>query len=151
MPSESPPDSLVLAPSSHDFAKTVELLVAAITKRGMAVMARIDHAAAAAKVGMTLRPTEVLIFGNANAGTPLMQFAQTIGIDLPLKALVFEDDKNETWIAYNDPKWIAGRHGIGAAEHTVEAMASALAAVAQEAASGGFSRGAPGRSAGETR
>jgi uncharacterized protein (DUF302 family) len=99
----------------------------------MDVMARIDHAAAAAKAGLTLRPTEVLIFGNANAGTPLMQRAQTIGIDLPLKALVFEDDTNKTWVAYNDPKWIAARHGIGAAEHIVETMASALAAVVREA------------------
>ena len=133
MTPESPPEGLVLAPSSHDSAKTVELLVAAITTRGMAVMARIDHAAAAAKVGLTLRPTEVLIFGNAEAGTPLMQMAQTIGIDLPIKAVVFEDDKNKTWIAYNDPKWIAARHGIGGAGHVVETMASALAGVVVEA------------------
>ncbi len=73
----------------------------------MTILARIDHAAAAAKVGMTLRPTEVLIFGDPLAGTPLMQAAQTLGIDLPLKALVWQDDAGKTWVAYNDPTWLA--------------------------------------------
>ena len=77
----------------------------------MTILARIDHAAAAANVGMALRPTEVLIFGNPLAGTPLMQAAQTIGIDLPLKALVWQDDAGKTWLAYNDPTWLARRHG----------------------------------------
>jgi uncharacterized protein (DUF302 family) len=109
-------------------------LVAALTKRGIAVLARIDHAAAAAKAGMSLRPTEVLIFGNPRAGTPLMQAAQTIGIDLPLRALVFEDSESRTWIAYNDPEWLAGRHHVGEAKQTLENMSSALAAIVQEAA-----------------
>src|SRR4029450_12973509 len=73
---------------------------------------RIDHAAGAAAVGMPLRPTELLIFGNPPAGTPLMQAEQTIGIDLPLKALVWEDASGGVWIAYNDPAWLAVRHGL---------------------------------------
>lgn len=133
MSAETHPEGLVLVSSPHKAANTVDRLVAAITKRGMAVMARIDHAAAAADAGLILRPTEVLIFGNAKAGTPLMQQAQTIGIDLPLKALVFEDDEDRTWIAYNDPKWIATRHDASASEAILESMASALAAIVREA------------------
>ena len=104
----------------------MERLAAAVTNRGMSILARIDHAAAAAKVGMALRPTEVLIFGNPLAGTPLMQAAQTIGIDLPLKALVWEDDAAKTWLAK--------RHGIDlGAERILGAMTDVLAAVAKEA------------------
>jgi uncharacterized protein (DUF302 family) len=81
-----------------------------------------------------LRPTEVLIFGNAKAGTPLMQAEQAIGIDLPLKALVWQDASGTTWLSYNDPSWVAKRHGLGhEVEATVSAMAAALAAVARAA------------------
>ena len=81
-----------------------------MTSRGMTVMARIDHGAAAAKVGLELRPTEVVFFGNPSAGTPLMQAAQTMAIDLPLRALVWQDAEGRTWLAYNDPEWLAQRH-----------------------------------------
>jgi uncharacterized protein (DUF302 family) len=114
----------------------MDRLVAAVTARGMAVLARIDHAGAAAKVGMELRPTEVLIFGNPKAGTPLMQKAQTLGIDLPLKTLVWEDERGKTWLGYNDPVWLAARHGADAgAEKILGAMTDVLAAVAEEATS----------------
>jgi len=97
-------------------------------------MARIDQAAAAAAIGMELRPTEVLIFGNPRAGTPLMEAVQTIGIDLPLKALVWRDEDGTTWLAYDDPQWLAPRHGVDAGlDRTLHAMADALAAVAREA------------------
>jgi uncharacterized protein (DUF302 family) len=86
--------------------------VAAVTRRGITVFARIDHAAAAASVGMELRPTEVLIFGNPQAGTPLMQAVQTMGIDLPARALVWQDGGGKTWLAYIDPQWLANRHGV---------------------------------------
>src|SRR5262249_19225761 len=109
-------------------------LEAGVKSRGMTVFARLDHAAGAAGVGLSLRPTEVLIFGNARAGTPLMQSAQRIGIDLPLKALVWQDAAGHTWLSYNDPGWLAKRHGL---DHEVEAavrgMAGALAAVAKAA------------------
>jgi uncharacterized protein (DUF302 family) len=83
---------------------------------------------------MPLRPTELLIFGNARGGTPLMQAEQTIGIDLPLKALVSEDAAGEVWVSYNDPPWLARRHGLGAAvAQTVDAMAAALNAIAKKA------------------
>jgi uncharacterized protein (DUF302 family) len=128
------PDGLTISPSSFGPKATADRLVAAVTKRGMAVLARIDHAAAATKVGLALRPTEVLIFGNPRAGTPLMQAAQTMGIDLPLRALVWQDEEGNTWLAWNDPKWLATRHGADvAANPVIAAMTDALAAVAREA------------------
>ena len=112
----------------------MDRLAAAVTTRGISIMARIDHAAAAAAIGMELRPTEVLIFGNPQAGTPLMRAVQTIGIDLPLKALVWQDEGGATWLAHNDPQWLARRHGADAGlDRTLHAMADALAAVTGEA------------------
>jgi uncharacterized protein (DUF302 family) len=100
----------------------------------MTVFARIDHAAGAAAVGLSLRPTELLIFGNAKGGTPLMQSTQTIGIDLPLKALVWQDASGSTWLSYNDPSWLAKRHGLSReVEATLGAMAAALDAMARTA------------------
>jgi uncharacterized protein (DUF302 family) len=101
----------------------------------MTVFARIDHAAGAAEVGLPLQPTELLVFGNARGGTPLMQSVQTIGIDLPLKVLVWQDGSGITWLSYNDPKYLAKRHGLGReAEAAVNAIAAALDALAKAAA-----------------
>jgi uncharacterized protein (DUF302 family) len=100
----------------------------------MTVFARIDHAAGAAAVGLSLRPTELLIFGNAKGGTPLMQSVQTIGIDLPLKVLVWQDVSGATFLSYNDPAWLAKRHGLSdATEAAVGNMSAALQAVARAA------------------
>jgi uncharacterized protein (DUF302 family) len=100
----------------------------------MTVFARIDHSAGAAGVGLTLLPTELLVFGNAKTGTPLMQSTQTIGLDLPLKALVWQDAAGKTWLSYNDPRWLAKRHAAGdRVEPTVRAMASVLDALAKAA------------------
>jgi uncharacterized protein (DUF302 family) len=128
------PEGLTTLASRYEPKQTMDRLAAAVTQHGMAVIARIDHAAAAVEVGLTLRPTEVLIFGNPRAGTPLMQAAQTMGIDLPLKALVWQDDAGKTWLSYNDPAWLAHRHGgdAGAAQR-LGAMAAVLATVAAEA------------------
>ena len=102
-------------------------LVAAITTAGMSVYARVDHAAAAAAVHLSLKPTELVIFGNAKGGTLLMQAHQAIGIDLPLKVLVYEDPSGQVFLTYNDPHWIAERHALSAeVSSTVAAMASAL-------------------------
>jgi len=115
----------------------MDRLAAAVTARGISIMARIDHAAAAAAIGMELRPTEVLIFGNPRAGTPLMQAMQTVGIDPPLKALVWQDEGGTTWLAYNDPQWLAHRHGADAGlDWTLHAMADALAAMARGVTAG---------------
>ena len=107
---------------------------AEVRARGMTVFAHIDHAAGATAVGLSLRPTELLIFGNARTGTPLMQSVQTFGIDLPLKALVWQDASGITWLSYNDSAFLAHRHHLyGAVEPTVNAMAAALKAIASKA------------------
>jgi len=127
-------DGLTTRPSSFGPKETMDRLETEIKAKGMAVFARIDHAAGAAAVGLPLRSTELLIFGSAKAGTPLMQANQTIGIDLPLKALVFEDAAGKVWVSYNDPRWLVNRHGAGAAAaHTADAMEAALSAVVVQA------------------
>lgn len=115
--------------------ETMDRLETEIRAQGMAVFARIDHAAGAAEVGLTLRPTELIIFGNARGGTPLMQSVQTVGIDLPLKALVWQDAARKTWISYNEPNWIAQRHHMTSAEEVVRKMTEMLSALLRKAAS----------------
>jgi len=95
--------------------ETMDRLEAAVRSKGMTVFARIDHAAGAASVGLELLPTELLIFGNAKAGTPLMQVNQAIGLDLPLKALVWQDAAGTTFLSFEDPRWIVSRHEEDAA------------------------------------
>ena len=114
--------------------ETADRLGAAIKAKGLTVFARIDHAAGAAAVDLPLRPTELLIFGNAKGGTPLMQACQTIGIDLPLKALVWQDADGKTWLSYDDPAWLAQRHGIGdAGAATLATLTNLLAALSKTA------------------
>lgn len=111
----------------------MQRLETAVKSKGMTVFADIDHAAAAAEVGMTLRPTDLLIFGSPKGGTPLMQSAQSIGIDLPLKALVWEDAEGHVSLSYNDPAWVARRHlEVAGMEAAVRTMTSALEAIATE-------------------
>jgi uncharacterized protein (DUF302 family) len=112
----------------------MDRLQAEIRAQGMTVFARIDHAAGAAEVGLTLPPTELIIFGNARAGTPLMQSVQTVGIDLPLKVLVWQDAANKTWLSYNEPGWIVQRHNVANAEQVVSKMTAALSAISRKAA-----------------
>lgn len=105
-------DGLVAAKSPHKARDTMDRLENILKKKEMTIFARVDHAAGAAKIGKTLRPTEVLIFGNPKGGTPFMECSQTVGIDLPLKALVWEDANGQVWLAYNDPAYIAARNGV---------------------------------------
>jgi uncharacterized protein (DUF302 family) len=128
-------DGLITMPSSHGTKETIDRLETELAAKGMAIFARIDHAAAAAQVGLPLRPTELLIFGNAKAGTPLMQVSQKVGIDLPLKAIVWEDSQGKTWLSYNDPRWLAKRHELGPdMNQIIESMVAALSTVAEKAA-----------------
>ncbi len=105
-------DGLIAVKSPHSAANTMNRFEELAKQRGLTVFARIDHAAGAAKVGKTLRPTEVLIFGNPKGGTPFMECAQSVGIDLPLKVLVWEDASAQVWLGYNDPAFLAQRHGV---------------------------------------
>ena len=123
-------DGLVALKSSYPAKDTMNRFEENAKQRGLTVFARIDHVAGAAKVGKTLRPTEVLIFGNPQGGTPLMECAQSVGIDLPLKALVWEDAQGQVWLGYNDPAWLASRHA--AADCPAAAMiAKALAGLSE--------------------
>ncbi len=96
--------------SPYSVKVTMDRLEQTVTQRQLNVFARVDHAAGAAKIGKSLRPTELLIFGNPQGGTPFMECAQSVGIDLPLRALAWEDGKGQVWLSYTDPAHIAQRH-----------------------------------------
>jgi uncharacterized protein (DUF302 family) len=128
-------NGMITIASDLPVGETIDRLAELATAKGLSIFARIDHAGGAAKVGMELRPTQLLIFGNPNGGTPLMQDRQTAGIDLPLKALAFEDENGRVWLAYDDPGWIAARHGLGAeSRKAVDAIATGIAALTKSAA-----------------
>ena len=112
-----------LIPASRSVAATIDRLESLLRERGILIFARIDFSGDAARAGLTMRPEQLLVFGNPRAGTPLMIAAPAVGLDLPLKALAFEDEAGRTWLAYNDPHYIVQRHGID------EALSSNLAAV----------------------
>jgi uncharacterized protein (DUF302 family) len=127
-------EGLISIASRYSAAETMQRLLAALNKRDFTVFARIDHAANAAAVGMPLRPTEVVLFGNPKGGTVLMQDQQRAGIDLPLKALVWQDSEGKVWLSYNTPDWIGARAELSEkSAGAVAAMTKALAAIADEA------------------
>lgn len=119
-------EGMVTVASAHDVETTAERLVAALQDKGMTVFQRVDHAEGAAGVDLSLRPTELVIFGNPRAGTPLMQCQQSVAIDLPQKALIWEDDAGEVHLAYNDPQYLAERHGIEGCDKVLGNIAGAL-------------------------
>jgi len=127
-------EGLITIPSRFGSKETMDRLESEIRASGLDVFARIDHVSGATRVGLTLRPTELIVFGNARGGTPLMQSAQTVGIDLPLKALDWEDEAGKTWISYNEPSWIAQRHGACNANLTVSKLSDLLSAIITSAA-----------------
>lgn len=127
-------DGLVTIPSSFPVKETIDRLESALKGGNATIIARVDHAAGAVGVGLQLRPTELLIFGNPKAGTPLMQAQQTLAIDLPLKAIAYEDASGKVWLSYNDPAWIAARHGAAAdVVKVTDAMAASLKGAAAKA------------------
>ena len=130
-------DGLIAVKSPHSAKETMTRLEDTVKARCLNVFTRVEHAAGAAKTGKTLRPTEVIIFGNPQGGTPLMECAQSMGIDLPLKALVWEDAAAQVWVAYNNPAYLAKRHAAGdcAAVKTVgNALAGVMSAVVAKSA-----------------
>ncbi len=128
-------DGLVTLQSNYPVADTIDRLTDAATAAGLQVFARVDHAAGAREAGLELRPTELLVFGNARGGTPLMQDKQTAGLDLPLKALAWVDQDGQTWLSYNDPAWIAGRHALGGSSAAaVQTLGEAIGKLAHAAA-----------------
>jgi len=119
-------EGLINKTSSHSVKETMDRFEKIVKDKGFNVVARVNHAAAAIKSGSTLRPTELLIFGNPKLGTQLMQSNQTVGIDLPLKVLVWEDEKGAVTLSYNDPTWLKERHGITDRDKAFAKMAGAL-------------------------
>ena len=127
-------DGLITISSKHSARETLDRLADAATDGGMRVFARVDHAAGAAEVEMELRPTELLLFGHPRGGTPLMIDNQMAGIDLPIRALAWEDEHGQVWLTYNDPGWIAERHRLGpGSAAAVQAMSNGLAALSAKA------------------
>jgi uncharacterized protein (DUF302 family) len=118
-----PQRGVILIAASRSVAATIDRLESSLRERGILIFARIDFSGDATRVGFTMRPEQLLVFGNPKAGTPLMIAAATVGLDLPIKALAFEDETGKTWLAYNDPHYIVRRHGID------EALSANLAAV----------------------
>lgn len=125
-------EGLKVLRSRHGLQETLDRLEVAVARYGLTIVARIDHGAAAEKAGLELRPTVVVIFGNPRGGTPLMQAVPTVAIDLPLKAVVWQDEAGTTWVGYNDPLWILRRHGV-VDDGSIDPMIEALAAIAGEA------------------
>jgi uncharacterized protein (DUF302 family) len=127
-------NGLITVRSNFSVSQTITRLITAVTSKGMTIFAVVDHGDGAAIADMSLRPTQLVLFGNPKGGTPLMQDNQTAGIDLPLKALAWEDADGKVWLTYNDPAWIAQRHDLGAASAAaLNAMAAGLSVVVGEA------------------
>lgn len=127
-------NGLTTVESNFSVAETIDRLAHAAESAGMLIFARIDHAQGASDAGMTLRPTLLLIFGNPQGGTPLMRDRQSSGIDLPVKALAWEDETGRVWLTYNEATWIADRHSLSAASGKfVAAIDTGLARLAKSA------------------
>jgi len=119
-------NGIISIKSSHDVKTTVDRLDNILREKGMTVFIRINHAEGAQKVGKKLRPTELVIFGNPKVGTPLMQCDQSVGIDLPQKALIWQDEAGQVWLSYNDPKYLASRHSIKECGEIIKKIEKAL-------------------------
>ena len=128
-------ESLVIKTSPHDVKTTVDRLETAISSRGAVVVAKVDHAAAAQAIGLSLRPTVLVLFVNPKLGTPLMQSQQTVGLDLPLRVLIWQDADGTTRVGYTNPAVIASGHGITDRNEVVDKMSGALAAIVDETTS----------------
>jgi len=118
--------NLISKKSAHSVSVTIDKLESVLKKKGITIFARIDHQKGAKSVGKELRPTILLIFGNPKLGTPLMQSRQTVGIDLPMKALAWEDADGHVWLTYNIPSAMADRHHISDKEKIIKKMTGAL-------------------------
>jgi len=127
-------EGMIDVQSAHSVAATADRLESILADKGMNVFARIDHAAGAKKAGKSLPPTELLIFGNPKVGTPLMQCSRSIAIDLPQKALIWEDDSGAVWISYNDPQYLKLRHNTQGCDEVLKKVAGALGNFARAAA-----------------
>ena len=120
-------NGIIKIKSTHSVTETINKLEAILNKKGMTIFKRVDHTAGAEKAGLQLRPTELLIFGNPKVGTPLMLCSQTAALDLPQKALSYEDENGQVWLTYNDPAYMAKRHNTKDCDAAVQKVTNALA------------------------
>ncbi len=126
-------DGVVDIPSTFNVEETTDRMVRILNKKGMTIFNRIKHSESAAKVGIELRKTELIIFGNPKVGSPLMACQQSVAIDLPQKALIWEDADARVWISYNDPRYLEKRHNISGCEEAITKIEKALAGIAKSA------------------
>lgn len=131
--SANPDNGLVTVKSNHSVAATADRFAALVKEKGLNLFARIDHTANAAKAELELKPTQVILFGNPKAGTPLMNCAPTVAIDLPQKALFWEDNNGDTWLGYNDPSYLKARHDIVDCDPVLEKISGLLNSLATAA------------------
>ena len=126
-------EGMISIKSEHSVTATADRLEKILVSKGMTVFTRIDHAAGAQKAGKTLAPTELVIFGNPKVGTPLMQCSHSIAIDLPQKALIWQDEAGKVWFSYNDPQYLALRHNTRGCDEVLKKVAGALGNFAKKA------------------
>ena len=127
-------EGIISVKSAHSVSVTTDRLETILGTKGMTVFARIDHAAGAQKAGKTLLPTELLVFGNPKVGTPLMLCGRSIAIDLPQKALIWQDTAGDTWISYNDPQFLKQRHNTEGCDEVLQKVSMALQKFTNKAA-----------------
>lgn len=127
-------DTMIDVKSSYGVQETGDRLERVLDEKGMTLFNRVKHSEAAEEVGVELRDTELIIFGNPNVGSPLMKCQQSVAIDLPQKALIWTDSAGDTWISYNDPRYLANRHDISNCEDVISTIETALAGIAEAAA-----------------
>jgi uncharacterized protein (DUF302 family) len=128
--SQFPDNGMIHLSSPHTVLETLTRLEAIVQTRGLTIVARVDHSRDAAKAGLKMQPTKLLIFGNAKSGTPVMIASPSVAIDLPLKALVWQDDAGNVWLSYNGPDYLKERHAIP--DHLVQNIAG-IGPICQEA------------------
>ena len=128
-------DGVVNVQSTFNVKETADRMENVLNKKGMTIFKRIKHSEGAAKVGITLRDTELILFGNPKVGSPLMKCQQSVAIDLPQKALIWQDKKGKVWISYYDPQYLKKRHNIKGCEEVLSKIDKALAGITKAAAS----------------
>lgn len=126
-------DGMVNVQSTFNVKETADRMESILIKKGMTVFNRIKHSEGAGKIGIELRDTELIIFGNPKVGSPLMKCQQSVAIDLPQKALIWEDDKATVWISYNNPRYLVKRHNISGCEDLISKIGEVLAGIAKSA------------------
>lgn len=128
-------ESVISVESSYTVKETADRFEKILEKKGLTIFARIDHSKNASNINLELAPTEVVIFGNPKIGTPLMRCSKTVAIDLPQKALFWQDAKGQVWLSYNNPEYLKERHSIKDCDKVIDKVASVLAKLSKAAIS----------------